>query len=51
MWNEWMSIEYKKLKMSRRRCRGRPCKQWIDQVKRDIQKKGKDWRMADEMQE
>jgi hypothetical protein len=39
------------MKMSGRRSRGRPCTQWIDQVKIDVERRGQDWRMVDEMQE
>jgi hypothetical protein len=46
MLQEWMGIEGKKrgggMKMSGRRQRGRPCTQFMDQVKRDVERRGQD---------
>jgi hypothetical protein len=39
------------IKMSGRRPRRRPYTRWIDQVKRDVERREQDWRRADEMQE
>jgi hypothetical protein len=36
---------------SGRRPRGRPCTQWIDQVERDVERRGWDCSGVDEMQE
>jgi hypothetical protein len=38
------------MKISGRRHRGRPCTRWIDHVKRDVERRGRDWRV-EEMQE
>jgi hypothetical protein len=38
------------MKMSGRRPRGRPHTRWIDQVKKDVKRRG-DWRKVDEMQD
>jgi hypothetical protein len=37
------------MKMSGGRSRGRLRTLWIDQVKRDVEKRGQDWRMVDEV--
>jgi hypothetical protein len=40
-----------KMKMSGRRHGVRTCTRWIDQVKREIERRGGNWRRVDEMQE
>jgi hypothetical protein len=39
------------MKMSGRRPRGRPHIRWTDQVKRDVERRGRDWRLVDKIQE
>jgi hypothetical protein len=34
------------IKISGRRSRDRPCTRWVDQVKKDVQRRGQDWRTA-----